>query len=765
MLERIEQIQGVGLLHDANGKPYKLHKAALLYAENGRGKSTLASILRSAATGNGTLIQGRATVDGTHQPNVLLQFGSGHKVSFSAGVWSELRSDLLVFDSDFIENNVHSGGSVSTDHRKNLLEFALGEDAVAARKDVDKATLAVQVASNQVKALTSQLSGHHQGVTIGAFEKLAFISDADEQIEELQKRIVAANSIEAIAGKPVPTPVPEPTLNIDALFTLLGTSLDDVQEDAETIVRSHVVALGSASAESWLSQGQGFDGGVTCPYCAQGTVGNEIIRAYRTHFNAAYAELKKKVAQIEQGIAVRTGAAVVETFAQGTSKANIAAAGWDDLVKIDSALFDRETAASILLELQSLLKGLAAQKQASPADPVGSEQDRFLAENLWLSFLQLTRVANGQIMAASATIEAFRAKLATENVQKLHAQIENLQMAKRRHTPEVFAILTELALVKTKTGDEEKRKKDARDKLDALMKATLRQYERSINALLKKFGASFSIEKMDANFRGSAPRSEYGLLLRGKSIPLEGGPPSFATALSEGDKRTLAFAFFVASTLGDLNISQRVVVIDDPMCSLDINRKQQTKTVVKDIYTKAKQIIVLAHDAYFIRDLYYALSQRDPSQVSVFQLQYTHGGYSDFAKIDINVECESAYYKHHRLLMDFVSGKCCDHGPVAKAIRPLLEGYLHRRFPGLVPKDQMFGQVVSFIRDAKAPHPVTFAQNLIDELQELNDYAGQFHHDTNPGNADTVQIVPAELRAFSERALNIVHRGNVPNCN
>ena len=49
MLERIEQIQGVGLLHDANGKPFKWQKATLIYADNGRGKSTVASVLRSAA--------------------------------------------------------------------------------------------------------------------------------------------------------------------------------------------------------------------------------------------------------------------------------------------------------------------------------------------------------------------------------------------------------------------------------------------------------------------------------------------------------------------------------------------------------------------------------------------------------------------------------------------------------------------------------------------------------------------------------------------
>jgi wobble nucleotide-excising tRNase len=76
MLERIESIQGIGLLHDANGKAHTCQKATLIYADNGRGKSTLATVLRSVAAGNATLIAHRKTVDGTLQPKVALQFGS-----------------------------------------------------------------------------------------------------------------------------------------------------------------------------------------------------------------------------------------------------------------------------------------------------------------------------------------------------------------------------------------------------------------------------------------------------------------------------------------------------------------------------------------------------------------------------------------------------------------------------------------------------------------------------------------------------------------
>jgi wobble nucleotide-excising tRNase len=209
MLERIAEIQGVGLLYQANGKPFTCHKSTLVYADNGRGKSTLATIFKSASLGDGTLITACKTVDGTLPPKVVLQFGSGHKVSFESGAWSEPRPELLIFDSDFINQNVHSGGSVSTDHRKNLLEFALGEAAVAARTAVDKATSESKAATETAQNFIGQLSGHHSGLSLAQFEQLPQVSDIDAKVADLQKRLIATSNVAAIQAKPVPKALSE----------------------------------------------------------------------------------------------------------------------------------------------------------------------------------------------------------------------------------------------------------------------------------------------------------------------------------------------------------------------------------------------------------------------------------------------------------------------------------------------------------------------------------------------------------------------------
>lgn len=759
MLERISDIQGIGLLHQANGKSHTCHKATLIYADNGRGKSTLATTLRSVSTGNAALISACRTINGTLPSKVVLQFGSGHKVNFVNGAWSEKRPEVLVFDAEFIGRNVHSGGAVSTDHRKNLLEFALGEAAVAARTAVDTATTASKVASDLVVSVMGQLSGHHPGMLLPQFKQLPDEPDIDIKVAELNKRILAASNVAAIKVQQIPTVTTEPSFNLDGLFAGLALSLKNVHADAEQIVKQHVIKLGGKGAEGWLSQGLHFGDGLSCPFCDQDVFSNQLVSAYQAHFNAAYAALKSTVAGLQEKVAGGMADSVIEGIRSSVDVAAAQTVAWAEHVNTENISFDFEAANASLKFLREFLLELTRKKQSEPLEALGSAEDKTKAVGLWEQFLAPIREANAAIQMAEGLISKYKIELDSEIAAQLQQQVLKLEAIKRRYAPQVVTLFAQLTTARIDASNADKTKKTARESLDSLMTSTLGKYQTSINALLKNFGASFSINGMSANFRGNAPRSDYGLLLRGKEVALEGGSPSFATALSEGDKRTLAFAFFVASTLADPKLASRVIVIDDPMCSLDLNRRHHTRTVLGKIHAKAEQLIVLAHDPYFLRDLRDALNKDDSSTpIAMFQLTAAPHNYTDFSSLDIDRECESDYARHHRLLTTFSNGNGGDTATVAKAVRPMLEGYLHRRFPGLVPKGLMFGGVIIHIRNAVTPNPLCHAVNLVDELTEINGYVGQFHHATNP-DADVATISAPELKTFVDRALCVVHKG------
>lgn len=763
MLERIEWIRGIGLLHDVDGKALKLSKTQLIYADNGRGKSTLASVLRSAADGDASALLDRKTIDGSITPDVSLVFGSGHKVVLTSGKWSESRPELLVFDAEFIEKNVHSGGVVSPGQRKSLLQFALGTSAVKARSGEEQATKDSSEANAELARVTAQLAGYHQGMLFPAFQKLTptMESLAQPQIDILRKRVQVAQNIDAVLKRPLPEEVQEPSLDLDALFKILNLSLENVEEDAEQKVSAHIAHIRSPSIERWISEGQEFDNGAVCPYCNQTTTGVELVRAYRTHFNKEYEKLKSSVSMLERGVQTRTGEAVIDRLAMATANACASIALWAGEVKIDSPTFAIEQAKIDIGAVRDSLLSLVRAKLNKPLEPIaiGSDDEKSNAQQLWNTMLKHIRETNVQIKYARLLINEFRGGLTTENVGAINQEVLRLQLSVTRGRKEVTDLLALLTEAKKKSQEAESKKKAARATLNDQMTATLTAFQKTINQILAKFGASFSIEKMDANFRGGL-RSEYGLSLRGMSITLD-GTPKFATALSEGDKRTLAFAFFIATVNSDADLAKKIVVIDDPMCSLDANRKSQTKEILRFISTRAEQLIVLAHDPFFVRDLKEAFSQKGVPALEVLQLQHSIDGYSQLAKFNVEQECESSFYRHHRLLMEFCAGTAHDSRMVAKAIRPFLEGYLHRRFPGLVPRDLMFGGILAHIGTVLPTDPLNYVSPLVEELKDINGYAGQFHHDTNPGICETLPVTTSELLTYSQRALTLVYRGAV----
>lgn len=754
MLVRFEQIQGIGLLHNAQGAAHKCEKLTLVYADNGRGKSTIAAILRSAASGAPAPIDAFKTIDGTLPPKVVLQFENGHKVTFENGAWSEQRPEFLIFDADFIARNVHSGGQVGTDHRKNLLEFALGEPAVAARREVDAATEKARQASEKVRSCTDQLSGHHPGMPLSEFEQLPQVPNADAQIAALQTQISAARNILAIKARPVPQEIAEPSIDIDALFSALASSLDNVHQDAEALVRAHLAKLGAQDAEAWIGQGTTLAKDDTCPYCDQSIVENKLVRAYQAHFNAAYSALKTKIATLLSTFSASTAPNVIEGFENKAKTASAQAAAWAEQVPTQPIAFGAGAARASLRTLSEKIQGSLQKKSAAPAEALGTQEEKQEITALWQTTQEHFRATNAAIKAASGAITTYSKSLETIDIAKLQQDISRIQACKRRHEPAVTSLFVDLQNAKQAASVADTAKQTARSTLDTLMVSILATYQTSINTILSKFGAPFSIAELSANFRGNAPRSEYGILLRDKPVPLEGPPPTFTTALSDGDKRTLAFAFFIASVQNDPKIDDRIVIIDDPMCSLDKNRRFATLAQLKQIHADAHQLITLAHDAYFLRDLRNGVRKNDSNAATgQLALRATPLDYTDFAKLSLNKECESEYVQNHRTLSEYAAGHGGDPRTVAKTIRPLLEGYLHRRFPSLLPKDGMFGATVAAIKGAESTSPLAHAQNILKELNEINDYAGQFHHDTNQAP------VPTELKGYVERALCLIHKG------
>lgn len=758
MLEKIHRIKGIGLLHDADGRAYGLKKATLIYADNGCGKSTLASIFRSCAVNKPDLILNRRTIDGQNEPEVRFQFSNGQFTSFTNGGWDHCNPELLVFDADFVEQNVYAGGQVSADQRRNLLNFALGENAVVAQREYEQSDERARQTASEVRDLTNRLGLLHSGISLLQFEQIREVPDADDQISILNEKIVEAQNTRLIQAKALPRVLDPPAFDIDPIFSILSTSLSDIDVLAEEQVKTHLNTHDKFGLEKWVSDGFSFGEEETCLFCNQPLEGLQLIDAYRSYFNHDYNELKLSVSRLDGLISTICSDTIIEQLKTSFATASAVIDGWQGHLEIPSPIFDEPSVRNAIEDIRKELVDLKNKKEARLLESIGTKDDKNSVLEKWEIILTVIEGCNEKIVNAIQLITKYKENLSIVNIDTLKIQISNLELSKVRYRQDVSELFIALSQAKSQDVTAKLEKQTKKDTLNQIMQITLERYRVRINELLSSFGAQFFIPNIDFNYRGGL-RSDYILQMRGENIALRGGIPDFKTSLSEGDKRTLAFAFFIASAKSDPNLAGKVIVIDDPMCSLDLNRKQQTRIVLKQIHDSCEQLIILAHDIHFLRNLHSdILRTSQPNDVKCIRLKSVANRYSDFDEINIEQECESSYFKCHRILEEFKEGIITNSMDVARSIRPMLEGYLHRRFPGMINSGLLFGQIIALISNAQPPSPLIHAKNIISELNEINNYAGQFHHDTNP-SVDQVQIVDAELRNYVERAINVIHSG------
>lgn len=130
-LDHLQLLRSVGQFDNvAAGARLPFSKLTLLYAENGRGKTTLAAIFRSAAINDPQLVNDRRRLGSAVTPHIVIGRQAG-PVVFQNGAWAATVPEIVVFDDAFVAANVCSGIEIDPAHRQNLHEFILGAQGVA----------------------------------------------------------------------------------------------------------------------------------------------------------------------------------------------------------------------------------------------------------------------------------------------------------------------------------------------------------------------------------------------------------------------------------------------------------------------------------------------------------------------------------------------------------------------------------------------------------------------------------------------------------
>jgi len=752
-LRKITKVQNIGKFHKGGIGGGEYEKFTLFYAGNGRGKTTLCAVLRSMKTDNATIIEDRRTLGETAAPEAQLLLDSG-VASFTNGKWKNGKNDLHIYDGTFITENVHAGEQVSTDHRRSIYRIIVGAKGVQLAEEVDQLDAKVADLTSKIGTEKKALQQHvPSGMTFDKFLSLAEDPNIDATIAEHHAKIKAASQATEIATKPLLKPQPMPSLP-SGFVSALEKTVEGISADAAEKVQEHLSKHQfGRDGESWIASGLQHVHDDRCPFCANNVKDNTLVELYRQYFDQAYNAFKAELLVLRdavlQDLSEAEGLKTKSRF-EGLSKE---IEYWRAFGKVDfepTAPLDNMLGA--LSALYTEAKQAIEAKISAPLEKLNLDKLQ-QAISVWKTAADQLKACNNSIAQANAGIQAVKTSTASVNKAVLEAALKELEAIKKRHAPAVKTLADNYnKLVADKSAcmaDKEKKKND----LDAYDAAVLPKYHAAINTYLTQFGAGFSLMKSEKNYVGKVPQWIYTIEINKCPVDVTkaagNGEPSFQTAMSAGDRSTLALAFFLAQLDLDANLKDAVVVFDDPFTSLDEFRKAMTAKTIFRVGQpalhggkSASQVIVLSHDKHFLKAVADAVVG---VKCETFQISSTKRN-SSIEAWNLEREVKDGYLRVHMDMLDFHDGHSGSASEMRLKMRPLLESYIRYRFPNQIPDGKWLGDMLAIIR-ADPDHPL---QPVYQDIDDINSFTAPHHHDANtPFNED-------EVKTFVTRTLTVV---------
>ena len=371
--------------------------------------------------------------------------------------------------------------------------------------------------------------------------------------------------------------------------------------------------------------------------------------------------------------------------------------------------------------------------------------------------VRITEIAalSDSLLACNSHLDVVKEQIEADNLLALTDDLNKLKARKQRFDQAIAPLCeayTSEKEAKKATGTQ---RATARTALDKYRGQIFPTYETAINKYLRRFNASFRLGEVSSVNTRAGSSASYCVVINQQNVNITSKDgPSFHSTLGAGDRNTLALAFFFASLDQDPDLAQKIVVIDDPMTSLDEHRALKTIQEMRKLYTQVSQMIVLSHSKPFLCALW---EGADTNTRSAIRISRTAVG-SELAEWDVRNDSITEHDKRHERITRYlqVSDPATER-TIAQDLRPVLEAFMRVAYPSSFPPGTLLGP---FIGECQQRHGVAneiLSLNDTNELRALLDYANRFHHDTNPAWATEV-INDIELVDFAERTLLFASR-------
>lgn len=386
----------------------------------------------------------------------------------------------------------------------------------------------------------------------------------------------------------------EPYILIDN-NTLLSIEVDTIWE--KIIIGKQDIDIAKLISKlknsDWVSQGVKYieDGSDVCPFCQQHT----ITDAFRVKINGFFDEIykqdiskvNKRCEEYKNAVDVLTNS--LEHLIETQKKQEKFLVNFTNL---DSILFALKATFSQNLELISL-----KQKEPSRIITLTNTTDIIRAFNA-----ELTKI-NILINEHNYFVDNFTKEksILINEIWKFFASEYDATIARHLHT--VNAIYSAIENLKRKRNETVEKYKTVKKEIVNLENSvtSVTPTVNEINRLLKGYGfTNFQIQEVKDN------KNHY-------QIVRENGETA-KTTLSEGETTFITFLYYMQLIKGSFHpngiTTDRVLVIDDPVSSLDSGVLFVVSTLLRDVFTDIhtgkgtiKQVILLTHNVYFHKEI------------------------------------------------------------------------------------------------------------------------------------------------------------------
>jgi hypothetical protein len=409
-----------------------------------------------------------------------------------------------------------------------------------------------------------------------------------------------------------------------------------------------------------------------------------------------------------------------------------------------------------LKKIRDAASELLREKLRSPLETIASDNKFCTAVSEYDECRTAVSKVNAALQIANTSITAKKREVEKCDLKAAEAELAHLLAITKRHEASIVEDCARHIALELKKVEIDEEKIAVRAKLESHSKSVVTPYENRINDYLDRFNAGFRIAETKHTYPGGIATSSYQLVINNTGVELGDGRtptglPSFKNTLSAGDRMTLALAFFLSNLERDPLKAQKIVVFDDPFSSQDAFRRRQTIHEIRKVGQDCAQVIVLSHDAGFLKQLWEKVSPSDRVGLAI-----TDGRALGVKihPIDLEKACQGRVATEIDDLQAYLAtgaGKPLD---LIKKMRVVLETYCRTTYPAYFASGDWLGDMVRKTREADETHP---AKPLYDELDQINDYSATYHHGEDAEDATTEEIDTNELTGFVRRTLRIVN--------